>query len=146
MGFCPDSWVNNSWWPWLYLTSNLFFVQKKSVSHSKYSLLGYYRMVVPIILFLYLCCLLFAIYSRRSKLLTGFDCEITFVFQVQNSERIFSSPWCAIACLRWFIALDYFVPGYVAACSSSFLKAVRFELFPTLQCFCCSRMFVSIFH
>lgn len=124
---------------------NLFFLQKKPVSHCNYSLLGYYRMAVPLILFLYLCCLLFAINFPNEANCSLVLTEITFVFQVQNSERISSSPWCAIACLRWFIVLDYFVPGYVAACSSSFLKAAVW-VFSTLQCFCCSQMFVLIFH
>jgi len=74
-------------------------------------------------LFMLITVCYFAIYFPNQANCSLVLTEITFVFQVQNSERICSSPWCAIACLCWFIVLDYFVPGYVAACSSSFLKA-----------------------
>jgi hypothetical protein len=143
-GILPWLLSNNSRWPWSYLTMNLFFLQKILVSLQLFTTrISYDSASNTVSLFiLHTVCYLF---SKWSKLLTGSDCEFTFVCQVQNSERICSSPWCAIACFCWFILLDSFVAGYVAACSSCFLKTAVW-VFSVLLGFCCSQMFVSIFH
>lgn len=63
------------------------------------------------------------------------------VFQVQNSERICSSPWCVIACCWIILFQDMLLP--VLAPSSR----LRFEFFRFCSVFaalkCLSRYFIS---